>query len=51
LLKKESISHLSLRLFDRTVWLWRAIDRMLPCPPTSIIAVGIKAGGTELGIA
>ena len=30
------------RVFDRFVWLWRRIDRLLPWPPTSIIAIGQK---------
>lgn len=40
--KKQKISHLQLRVFDRLVWLWRKIDRWLPWPSTSIIAIGVK---------
>jgi hypothetical protein len=29
-------------MFDQLVWLWRRIDRHLPWPPTSIIAIGAK---------
>jgi len=43
LLKKQKISHLQLRVFDRFVWLWRKIDRWLPWPSTSIIAIGVKS--------
>jgi hypothetical protein len=42
LLKRQKISHLQLRIFDRLVWLWRKIDRWLPWPSTSIIAIGVK---------
>ena len=38
-LKRRRFSRLQLALFDRLVWLWRRIDRFLPWPPTSIIAV------------
>jgi hypothetical protein len=31
-----------MRLFDRFVWLWRKIDRALPWPSTSLIAIGVK---------
>lgn len=43
LLKRTSISPLSLKVFDRFVWLWRRIDGALPWNPTSIIAIGVKA--------
>jgi SAM-dependent methyltransferase len=42
-LKRESLGYWQLKLFDRFVWLWRRIDGSLPWPPTSIIAVGVKA--------
>jgi SAM-dependent methyltransferase len=42
LLKKERITRLQLQIFDRTVWLWRKLDRWIPWPPTSIIAIGVK---------
>ena len=40
--KRPTISPIQVRLFDRLVWLWRRLDRWLPWPPTSIIAVGVK---------
>jgi glycosyltransferase involved in cell wall biosynthesis/phospholipid N-methyltransferase len=43
LLKRQKISHLQLRIFDRLVWLWRKIDHWLPWPSTSIIAIGVKS--------
>lgn len=42
LLKRKTISRFQLRIFDSLVWLWRRIDSLLPWPPTSIIAIGVK---------
>jgi SAM-dependent methyltransferase len=42
LLKREKISRLQLRMFDRLVWLWRKIDNSLPWPSTSLIVIGVK---------
>jgi SAM-dependent methyltransferase len=42
ILKRRSISRGQLKSFDRLVWLFRRIDRHLPWPPTSIIAIGRK---------
>jgi glycosyltransferase involved in cell wall biosynthesis len=42
ILKRRSISRGQLKNFDRLVWLFRRIDRHLPWPPTSIIAIGRK---------
>jgi SAM-dependent methyltransferase len=39
LLKARTLSRLSLRVFDRFVWLWRRIDSALPWEPASIIAI------------
>jgi len=41
-LNRKTIGRFQLRMFDRTVWLWRRIDPLLPWPPTSIIAVAVK---------
>jgi 2-polyprenyl-3-methyl-5-hydroxy-6-metoxy-1,4-benzoquinol methylase len=41
-LKRRTISAWSLKIFDRFVWLWRAIDQFLPWGPASIIGVGVK---------
>jgi len=40
--KRSRISRFQLHLFDHTVWLWRRLDRWLPWPPTSIIAIARK---------
>jgi SAM-dependent methyltransferase len=42
LLRQTSLDGWPLKLFDRTVWLWRGIDRALPWPPNSMIAVARK---------
>jgi len=43
LLRRKTISRFQLRVFDSLVWLWRRIDRLLPWPPTSIIAIAVKS--------
>jgi glycosyltransferase involved in cell wall biosynthesis/predicted RNA methylase len=42
ILRRRAFGRLQLWIFDRTVWLWRRIDRWLPWNPVSIIAVGVK---------
>jgi SAM-dependent methyltransferase len=42
LLKRSTLGHTRMRLFDKTVWLWRTVDKFLPWKPTSIIAIGQK---------
>ncbi|MDQ2901150.1 MAG: hypothetical protein M3Y07_15330 [Acidobacteriota bacterium] len=37
-------SRFPVRVFNKLVWLWRRIDNRLPWDPTSIIAIGRKAG-------
>jgi glycosyltransferase involved in cell wall biosynthesis/predicted RNA methylase len=41
-LQRSRIGRLSLMLFERSVWLWRRIDHLLPWGPTSIIAIARK---------
>jgi SAM-dependent methyltransferase len=40
ILKRRYFSRFQLWLFDHMVWLWRILDRLLPWPAVSIIAVG-----------
>lgn len=40
--RRTSLGRRQMRLFDRFVWLWRRIDRGLPWPSTSLIAIGVK---------
>ena len=42
ILKRRSLEWNQMRLYDRFVWLWRRIDRLLPWRPTSIIAIARK---------
>ena len=41
-LKRTTFSRFQLRVFNRLVWLWRRLDRVLPWPPTSIIGIGVR---------
>jgi glycosyltransferase involved in cell wall biosynthesis len=41
-LKRETFSAFQLGVFDRLVWLWRKLDRVLPWKPVSLIVVGVK---------
>jgi len=41
-LLRKSISKLTLKLFDKTVWLWRRLDPVLPWQGLSLIAVARK---------
>ncbi|MBS1872181.1 MAG: glycosyltransferase [Acidobacteria bacterium] len=42
ILKRRTFSRFQLTVFDRLVPLWRKLDGLLPWPPTSIIAVGVR---------
>jgi SAM-dependent methyltransferase len=39
ILRRTRINKLSLKLFDKTVWLWRRLDGMMPWPGLSLILV------------
>jgi len=38
-LRRKSINKLTLKLFDKTVWLWRRVDTLLPWRGLSLVAV------------
>jgi 2-polyprenyl-3-methyl-5-hydroxy-6-metoxy-1,4-benzoquinol methylase len=42
LLRRQSLGSLQLKLFDLVVPLCRRVDRFLPWPPTSLIAIGVR---------
>ncbi len=42
-LKGRALSPFSMRIFDKFVWLWRAIDQKLPWEPCSLIAIARRA--------
>jgi len=42
ILRSRHFSRLQLAIFDRLVWLWRILDRLLPWPGVSLIAVARK---------
>jgi glycosyltransferase involved in cell wall biosynthesis len=41
-LRRTTLGAAQMKIFDQLVWLWRRIDRHLPWPPTSIIAIAVK---------
>ena len=44
LLRRKSINKLTLKLFDKTVWLWRRLNPILPWRGLSLVVVARKAG-------
>jgi hypothetical protein len=42
LLRRKQINKLMLKVFDKTVWIWRRIDRLLPWRGLSLVAVATK---------
>jgi glycosyltransferase involved in cell wall biosynthesis len=44
----KSINKPVLKLFDKTVWLWRRLDVLMPWPGLSLIIVARKRSGGEL---
>ena len=47
LLGRVNINKVTLKLFDKTVWLWRRIDPVLPWPGLSLVLVARKAEGAS----
>ena len=47
LLGSRRISRITLKIFDKTVWFWRLIDRLIPLPGLTMVAVGRKPGSKE----
>jgi glycosyltransferase involved in cell wall biosynthesis len=41
-LRRKRIDKPTLKAFDKTVWLWRRVDRVLPWPGLSLVAVARK---------
>jgi glycosyltransferase involved in cell wall biosynthesis len=41
------INKLTLKIFDKTVWLWRRMDRIIPWPGLSLILVGRKTAAPD----
>jgi glycosyltransferase involved in cell wall biosynthesis len=42
ILRRSRLGRFQLKLFDKTVWFWRGVDRFIPWGPTSIIAIATK---------
>src|SRR5207245_2121366 len=46
LLGSVHINKVTLKIFDKTVWLWRRIDSILPWAGLSLVLVARKSGGS-----
>lgn len=46
ILRRKRVGKLQLKLFDSTIFLWRRVDRLLPWPGLSLLAVGRKTTAT-----
>ena len=44
LLRRKYINKVMLKIFDKTVWIWRQLDGALPWPGLSLVAVATKQG-------
>ena len=44
LLHRKHINKVTLKIFDKTVWIWRHLDGVLPWPGLSLVAVATKPG-------
>ncbi len=42
-LRRGRISKITLKLFDKTVWMWRRVDPVLPWRGLSMVAIGTRA--------
>jgi glycosyltransferase involved in cell wall biosynthesis len=45
--RSRGINKLTLKIFDKTVWLWRRLDGILPWPGLSLIVVGRKTDAPD----
>lgn len=43
-LGRRQINKITLKIFDKTVWLWRMLDGLLPWPGLSLLMIGRKRG-------
>jgi glycosyltransferase involved in cell wall biosynthesis len=48
MLKSRNISKVTLKLFDKTVWLWRRLEWAMPWPGLSLIAVARRSESSKL---
>jgi hypothetical protein len=47
-LSSKDINKAVLKIFDKTVWLWRRLDRLMPWPGLTLIVVARKRADPEL---
>ena len=45
--RSRRINKLTLKIFDKTVWLWRRLDRLMPWPGLSLLIVGRKINAPD----
>jgi hypothetical protein len=45
IMRRRNFGKLQLKLYDSLIWLWRRVDRWLPLPGLSIIAIARKPDG------
>lgn len=50
LLHRKHISKVALKIFDKTVWIWRHLDGVLPWPGLSMVAVATKGDGSVAAV-
>jgi SAM-dependent methyltransferase len=48
ILKRTRISKITLKMFDKTVWLWRRVDRLLPWSGLTLVVVATKPASVPL---
>jgi hypothetical protein len=47
ILRKKTFGRFQLKIYDSLVWLWRILDRVLPLPGLSIIAILARPEDSE----
>ena len=47
-LRAKTINKAVLKTFDKTIWLWRRVDRVMPWPGLTLIAVAHKRGDSAV---
>jgi hypothetical protein len=49
-LRRKRLSKLTLKIFDKTIWLWRVLDYVLPWPGLSMLVVARKPSAPGAGL-
>ena len=48
MLGRKRINKVTLKIFDKTVWVWRLVDRLLPWRGLSLVVVAVKRNGSHV---